>query len=817
LCFALLLLAVSAEIGAQRSNTKRRTTARKTSATTLRAPTEAECKLDIDYCFNRYCYDKKTVENGMYARCGGISASNIVINVEDCLATRAEIKQINLKDGCKPYTYDYSVQLLSGKEVVEAQLKRNSNACNAMTIMLDAAKACHAAAVAHDGSIDPAFRTALSGLCGKSSGGSDEMIDRFYHAGDYGDANIGAQRDMALSDQNTAKRGNWRQVVDGVLAGYAEIAELSCGAEDFSLTKINLYSPDSRENLEMARLREQSEQTGRQAANRVVNHWFAEADCVNAPLPEGGSFWSYEEGGYPDCRIVCEQGYKVVGSTSCEKEEDYSAAGAAFMGINIGPGFDWSIKNPEPQKRDELIYIGGGYTGGGGYEQGGGGYNDYPSIRTEPQITIKSNDYPLDEPVPIPVQPAAPAAGSSSRGGSTATTAGCTPNNPQKSNWAAKTCTNGGCTPEELCAMVFGSPANYERAVVGNYGGIACFGTGTLARSTIDSWYMVQYSTDRPKSFHHEIKNAFPSYVIGNVATATTFLRTNCPAVLPPASERRCPEHQHPSNDGMNGCVCDEGYEQDGSVTLENETWRQNPYGICVKKAEYADWCVAAGGRWVGVSASSICQCIENGKTIREGGNCNSAGYLEWCPTVTDQWLASNISINMRVQPESQQYYFTDGFIRLYNSISAGLCRNEYGDLQREHEKVKTSTYGSGNQNLLNRIIDNFKTFRSCACRENSAPNWCSTATDSYLSSNIDVNIRRQPTSNQRYFSNDFLTTYRLINVYSANQACLSRHGDLRNSYNGITNLINNNKYPTTVDLSRLVNSFKAYRDCECR
>ncbi|MDR2098482.1 MAG: hypothetical protein LBO78_00450, partial [Rickettsiales bacterium] len=161
LCSVLALLTASIAVDAQRAKAPRITGSKRgtAKATALKAPTEAECKLDIDYCFNRFCFDKKTIENGSYSRCGGISASKIVINVEECLATRSVIKQLDLNEGCKPYTYNYSVQLLSGKDIVENQLKRNSKDCASVTIMLDAAKACHAAAIAHDGSIDPGFRT----------------------------------------------------------------------------------------------------------------------------------------------------------------------------------------------------------------------------------------------------------------------------------------------------------------------------------------------------------------------------------------------------------------------------------------------------------------------------------------------------------------------------------------------------------------------------------------------------------------------------------------------------------------------------------
>lgn len=332
--FVIGLTCASLNLMAARTSSKKRTSLNTTSSVTLKDPSETECRENIDYCFNRYCFDKKTLEKGVYSKCGSVSASTIQLNVEDCLDTRAVIKELNLNTGCKAYTYNYIVSLLAGKDKIETALKKSTKECQSASLALESAKKCWAEMIASDGSIDASLRSKLTTLCGYNQSRDENMVDRFYKAGDYGDSNIGAQMDMLLTGQNTKKRENWRQVVDGVLAGYMEMAELACGEEDYSLTKVNDYDLDNRENLAYVRARAQAEELGRATANKIVNYWFRSVDCLNSPLPVGGERWQFVEGGAPECRLVCKSGYEQ-GNTSSECVKTKLSN---FVGLNLGLG-----------------------------------------------------------------------------------------------------------------------------------------------------------------------------------------------------------------------------------------------------------------------------------------------------------------------------------------------------------------------------------------------------------------------------------------------------------------------------------------------
>ena len=325
LVLAFLLVSENAFSATKRKSSKKTTSTASVSSsvTTYRTPTQSQCNVDIDYCFDRYCFDKKTLKDGVYSKCGAEPASTILINVEDCLATRAIIKKLDLQNGCKSYSYDRVVQLLANRGNMEKGLKKNSKECEKATKALAAAKACYALMVSSDGSPSLELYNQLDSLCGFKASGDSYMLNRFYQAGDYGDSNIGALEDLRLTNQNTQKRENWRQIVDATLAGYTEIAELACGEEDYKITRVNQYALDSRENLAMAELRSEAEEIGKQTANRIVNQWFRETDCVNSPLPAGGLYWDYKKGGNPDCRLVCGEGYSLGrDSSSCVKNKE---------------------------------------------------------------------------------------------------------------------------------------------------------------------------------------------------------------------------------------------------------------------------------------------------------------------------------------------------------------------------------------------------------------------------------------------------------------------------------------------------------------
>lgn len=339
------------------SSSSSRSSGTSSSAKGYAMPTQDQCNVDIDYCFNRYCFDKKTLSEGVYSKCGAEPASKILINIEACLDTRSVIKSLDLKNGCKNYSYNRVVNLLANKDVIETGLKKNSNECQKATKALQAAKECYALMISSDGSYSLDLYEKLDKLCGFEVSGDSYMLNRFFQAGDYGQANLQAISDLEATGQNTVKRENWRQVVDATLAGYTEIAELACGEEDYKLTKVNDYALDSRDNSAMIALKAQASEMGKQTANRIVNSWFRETDCVNAPLPVGGLYWDYEKGRSPDCKIVCKEGYAIgKNSSECVKIENKTSS-PIFMGFNIGNDFvkENTLKKVEPVEQQVII------------------------------------------------------------------------------------------------------------------------------------------------------------------------------------------------------------------------------------------------------------------------------------------------------------------------------------------------------------------------------------------------------------------------------------------------------------------------------
>ncbi|MBQ1885565.1 MAG: hypothetical protein II165_11200, partial [Bacteroidales bacterium] len=205
--------------------------------------------------------------------------------------------------------------------------------------------------ISSDGTSSLDLYNILEANCGFEASGDSYMLNRFYQAGDYGTSNLGAINDLQMTGQNTMKRENWRQIVDATLAGYTEIAELACGAEDYKLTKVNQYALDSRTNSAMLRLNAQAVETGKQTANRMVNLWFREADCLNSALPMGGLYWKYEKNGDPDCKIVCKEGWAVSrNSSTCEKIKEERPT---VPDLNIGT--DWANMYVTPKKPEIVI------------------------------------------------------------------------------------------------------------------------------------------------------------------------------------------------------------------------------------------------------------------------------------------------------------------------------------------------------------------------------------------------------------------------------------------------------------------------------
>ncbi len=297
-------------------------------------PIDSECYSEIDYCFNRYCFDKKTLTDGVYSKCGAQSPATVLINVEECLKTRSVIKELDLTKGCKKVSYNRVLTLMENKDRMEKGLKKNSASCQYATNMLQAAKKCYAAMINSDGSFSRSLYDELNNLCGERVSGEPDMAKRFFNAGDYGLSDLDMVNALKASGQNTVKRENWRQVVDATLAGYTEIAELSCGEEDYQITKVNDYLLDSRDNLAMIKMKEEAKQIGKKLGDKFVDRMFPGQTCKSQPLPDGALMWYYSPNSNPSCKIICKEGFVVDRSfTKCNEPKE---RGFKLPSINTG-------------------------------------------------------------------------------------------------------------------------------------------------------------------------------------------------------------------------------------------------------------------------------------------------------------------------------------------------------------------------------------------------------------------------------------------------------------------------------------------------
>ena len=328
----------------------------KKNTNTYKKPTEVECNNNIDYCFDKYCFDEKTLAPNSYSKCQGTPMSTVFLNVEDCLSKRTVISELDLTTGCKDYSYNRVISLLANRDILEHQVKNTTSACQKATRLLESAKACFNTMINSSGESTVELYNRLEGLCGKNISGDDYIVNRFFHAGDYGESDITTLKNLSSIGSKVAKRENWRQIVDATLAGYTEIAELACGNEDYSLTKVNQYLLDKDK---FANVKKEAGEYGRQVATSIVNYWFREMDCVNAALPQKGRYWSWHYGESPECKVVCESGYVTsANGLSCERDSSNDKSiFDNFHGLNLVT--NWAAENTEQprlvEKKKKII------------------------------------------------------------------------------------------------------------------------------------------------------------------------------------------------------------------------------------------------------------------------------------------------------------------------------------------------------------------------------------------------------------------------------------------------------------------------------
>ncbi|MDR3126647.1 MAG: hypothetical protein LBT92_03380, partial [Rickettsiales bacterium] len=305
-------------------------------------PTAKQCSTEIEYCINYYCSGGDSIggDKSYVDVCGGRPASAIKPGVESCLRSRTIIKSIDYST-CSTLIQAQVQAAIADWAQHDANVKYASAECKKQQEALGFAKKCHSALLASDGAQSNALRSKLESLCGRPAGGTDEMLGRFYNAGAYGYSDLQAQNDLMTTGQAGARRENWRQTADAVLVGYSEMAELACGFENYSITKVNQYQLDSRDNVAMAGAKAEAAALGQLKAERQVAEMYRKQDCLARALPANANHWEWIEGGDPACRVACAGGYVRQGSESCMAQHsklDTSpmAVAAPFFGINLG-------------------------------------------------------------------------------------------------------------------------------------------------------------------------------------------------------------------------------------------------------------------------------------------------------------------------------------------------------------------------------------------------------------------------------------------------------------------------------------------------
>jgi len=305
-------------------------------------PTVRQCAEETEYCIGYYCNGGLAINANRYAEvCGGKPASMVQPGVESCLRARSAIKNINFAACGSGAMREQIAAAVANYGNFERNVRSASRNCQVEQSRLELAKRCHAALIASDGAQNSAIRAEIDSICGPSAGGTRELADRFFNAGAFGLSDVRSPVDMVSSGQAGARRPNWRQVADGVLAGYIEIAEISCGAEDFTITRINNWTLDSRENTSMSGIRTEAEEAGRLRAERDIGIIYARTDCLARPLPEFGRSWEWIQGAAPPCRLICRPGNVNRTSETCGPEFATARLPEAqtvpmFLGFNMG-------------------------------------------------------------------------------------------------------------------------------------------------------------------------------------------------------------------------------------------------------------------------------------------------------------------------------------------------------------------------------------------------------------------------------------------------------------------------------------------------
>ncbi|MBO4672055.1 MAG: hypothetical protein J5608_00165 [Alphaproteobacteria bacterium] len=201
------------------------------------------CSEKIMNCLTEYC-DGTTVSAGIVqGRCAYTTESELYNYALLCLQkdnsqllpqygvnTRNSNGAMNTAARlCPPYVQQNLMSFLSMSNMASQLSKSHSDLCIQRRQELEAAMACHSAALAYGNDTNSKLLSELSDYCGASvPGGSAEMVSRFANAGNIG-ANVWGWAEKIVALDINSKGADWQSAVDNVLAGYTNRMNLACG------------------------------------------------------------------------------------------------------------------------------------------------------------------------------------------------------------------------------------------------------------------------------------------------------------------------------------------------------------------------------------------------------------------------------------------------------------------------------------------------------------------------------------------------------------------------------------------------------------
>jgi hypothetical protein len=232
---------------------------------------QEDCISVLLQALDKACYDDIDVSNGVYQDCADSSMSDLSTFMDANLFYVVPANQEeHYRQKCSAYKSKAIERFLSIKNNIEQSAKESSYECQRAKDLLNKAKDCHMKVISSSGSY-------FDGAKGSCSG---EVRRDFERAGNMGASNIMGYVDNFTTGQFTGKEANWRQTVDAVLSTYMMKAKAACGVDDFEITDINLYSPDSQTNSLTKQRDACAMQKGINNANAGLSN--SDANIINA-------------------------------------------------------------------------------------------------------------------------------------------------------------------------------------------------------------------------------------------------------------------------------------------------------------------------------------------------------------------------------------------------------------------------------------------------------------------------------------------------------------------------------------------------------